>query len=53
MLEGRRGGRSICDDIIDADMSACRDKVASDTRKWNKDGDGTWRIDLGHYDYGV
>ena len=43
------------DAIPDADppMPACRDKVALNPNKWNKDGIGAWRMDLGEYNYGV
>ena len=41
------------DAIPDADMSACREKVALNPHKWNKDGVGAWRMDLGEYNYGV
>ena len=41
------------DAIPDADMVACREKVALNTRKWNKDCDGAWRMDLGEYNFGV
>ena len=41
------------DAIPDADMPACRDKVALDARKWNKDVAGAWRMDLGDYNYGM
>jgi hypothetical protein len=34
-------------------MPACRDKVALNPNKWNKDGIGAWRMDLGEYNYGV
>jgi len=41
------------DAIPDADMPACRDKVALNPNKWNKDIIGAWRMDLGEYNYGV
>ena len=43
------------DAIPDTDppMPACRDKVALNPNKWNKDGIGAWRIELGEYNYGV
>ena len=41
------------DAIPDADMPACREKVALNPNKWNKDGIGAWRMDLGEYNYGV
>lgn len=41
------------DAIPDADMPACRDKVALNPNKWNKDVIDAWRMDLGEYNYGV
>ena len=42
------------DAIPDAsDMPACRDKVALNPKKWNKDVIDAWRMDLGEYNYGV
>ena len=41
------------DVIPDADMPACRDKMALNPNKWNKDDIDAWRMDLGEYNYGV
>ena len=41
------------DAIPDADMPACRDNVALNPNKWNKDVIDAWRMDLGEYNYGV
>lgn len=41
------------DAIPDADMPACRDRVALNPNKWNKDDIDAWRMDLGEYNYGV
>ena len=42
------------DAIPDAsDMPVCRDKVALNPKKWNKEVIDAWRMDLGEYNYGV
>ena len=41
------------DAVPEADAPACRAQVALDPNKWNKDGIGAWRMDLGDYNYGV
>ena len=41
------------DAIPDADTPACREKVALNPNKWNKDVIDAWRMDLGEYNYGV
>lgn len=41
------------DAIPNADTPACREKVALNQNKWNKDVIGAWRMDLGEYNYGV
>ena len=41
------------DAMPDADMPACRDRVALNPNKWNKDDIDAWRMDLGEYNYGV
>ena len=37
----------------DIDMPACRDRVALNPNKWNKDDIDAWRMDLGEYKYSV